>query len=230
MAQISLTKRTRPARAPAAAAAPTRSAKTTPYHHGNLRDELVLQGMAILETEGMTSLSMREIARRVGVTQTAPLHHFAGKAGLLAAIAAMGFRQLFEFRMASLKDKRDPQERLMAVMLAYVEFALTHPALFHLMHGPEIPDKTQFPELNEAATRSYGILETSVADFLLAHEGSMERSREATLAAWTACQGLATIMINPQNTPRYVLRKDPMGISRKIFEIFIAGLGTAARS
>jgi len=221
MPPTSTTKRSKPAAA--SATARTRGAKTA-YHHGNLRDEMVREGMAILESEGQAALSMREIARRIGVTQTAPLHHF-DKAGLLAAIAALGFRKLFEFRMEALKDKRDPRERLMTVMLAYAEFALTHPALFHLMHGPEIPDKTLFPELNEAATRSYSILETAVADFLLASEGSMERSREATLAAWTACHGLATILINPQNTPRYVLRKDPLGIARTIFEIFIAGLG-----
>ena len=216
------TSATRRAKRPTTAESPARAAKSA-YHHGNLRDEMVLQGMAILETEGQAALSMREIARRLGVTQTAPLHHF-DKAGLLAAIAALGFRRLFEFRMEALKDKRDPRERLMAVMLAYAKFALDHPALFHLMHGPEIPDKTQYPELNEAATRSYGILETSVADFLLASEGSMERSREATLAAWTACQGMATVLTNPQNTPRSVLRKDPLGISRTIFDIFIGGL------
>jgi AcrR family transcriptional regulator len=202
----------------------TPPASKTAYHHGNLREELVLQGMAILESEGMTALSMREIARRTGVTQTAPLHHFEGKTGLLAAIAAMGFRQLFEYRMQALQGRRGPEERLMAVMMAYVEFALAHPALFHLMHGPEIPDKTRFPELNEAAMRSYGILETAVADFLLAEESSMDRSRDATLAAWTACNGLANILISPQNTPRSVLRKDPTGIARRIFEIFIRGL------
>ena len=220
----STTQRAKPQTA-AAAAPRSRSAKSS-YHHGNLRDELVQQGMAVLEQEGMAALSMREIARRIGVTQTAPLHHF-DKVGLLAAIAALGFRKLFEFRMAALKDKREPRERLMTVMLAYVEYALAHPALFHLMHGPEIPDKTLFPELNEAATRSYSILETAVADFLLSSEGAMERSREATLAAWTACHGLATILTNPQNTPRYVLRKDPMGISRTIFDIFISGLARA---
>src|SRR4051812_23863532 len=118
----------------------TPAASKTAYHHGNLREELVLHGMAILESEGLPALSMREIARRTGVTQTAPLHHFDGKTGLLAAIAAMGFRQLFEHRMQALQGRRGPEERLMAVMMAYVEFALAHPALFHLMHGPEIPD------------------------------------------------------------------------------------------
>ena len=203
----------------------TAKTKRSSYHHGNLREELVSQGMMIVETEGLGSLTMREIAKRLGVTQTAPLHHFENKAALLAAIAARGFRMLFDHRMGALKDKRTPDERLMAVLIAYVEFALAHPALYQLMHGPEISDKTLFPELNDAATRSYSLLESAVADYLLAHEGSMERSRDATLGAWTVCQGLGTVLTNPQNTPRYVLRKDPMGVSRRIFEMFVRGIG-----
>jgi AcrR family transcriptional regulator len=199
------------------------------YHHGNLREELVSQGLAIVEGEGLAALTMREIARRIGVTQTAPLHHFEGKTGLLAAIAALGFRMLFEARMEALKNQRSPQDRLMSVLLAYVDFARAHPALFHLMHGPEIPDKSAYPELNEAAIRSYSLLETAVADYLLASDGSMDRRREATLAAWTACHGLAHIMTSPQNTPTYVLRKDPEGIARQIFQIFLNGLAPPRR-
>lgn len=199
----------------------------TAYHHGNLREELVTQGLAIVESEGIAALTMREIARRLDVSATAPLHHFESKTALLAAIAAQGFRMLFEDRMAALKDQREPHDRLMAVLLAYVAFARAHPALFQLMHGPEIPDKSLYPELNEAAIRSYSLLESAVADYLMAHDGSMERRREATLAAWTACYGLAQIMTSPQNTPRNVLRKDPEGIARTIFEMFIHGLGRA---
>src|SRR5438128_2070927 len=68
----------------------TQSAKAA-YHHGNLREALVSQGLSIVESEGLPALTMREIARRTGVTQTAPLHHFEGKEGLLAAIAALGW-------------------------------------------------------------------------------------------------------------------------------------------
>ena len=202
----------------------TNPPKKTSYHHGNLREDLVTVGLAILESEGPAALTMREVARRLGVTQTAPLHHFPTKGALLAAIAAHGFRLLFDHRMAALKDKRDPDERLVAVLMAYAEFALAHPALYHLMHGPEIPDKTDHPELNDAATRSYSLLEAAVGDYLIAHEGSMARSREATLGIWTVCQGVATVLTNPQNTPRYVLRKDPMGFSRRTFETFIRGV------
>lgn len=199
--------------------------KRSAYHHGNLREELVAQGMAIVEAQGLAALTMREIAVRLGVTPTAPLHHFESKTALLAAIAAQGFRMLFDHRMAALKNKRTPDDRLMAVLMAYLDFALAHPALYQLMHGTQVPDKTLFPELNDAATRSYGLLEAAVADHLLAHGGAIEQSREATLGAWTVCQGLAIVLTNPQNTPRYVLRKDPMGVSRRIFEMFVRGIG-----
>lgn len=208
---------------------PARKPARSTYHHGNLREELVSQGLAILEAEGIAALSMREIARRIGVTQTAPLHHFEGKAGLIAAIAALGFRMLFDIRVEAMKDKRAPADRLMAILLAYVDFAREHPQLFQLMHGPEIPDKSAYPELNDAAIRSYSVLETTVADYLLATEGSMERRREATLAAWTACHGLAHIMTSPQNTPTYTLRRDPAGTARAIFEIFLRGLAQPKR-
>lgn len=194
------------------------------YHHGNLREELLAQGMAIVEEQGLGALTMRELAKRVGVTQTAPLHHFESKAALLAAIAAQGFRLLFDHRIAAQKDKHKGEERLMAVLMAYVEFALLHPALYQLMHGPEIPDKTLFQDLNDAATRSYSLLESAVAGYLLEQTGSMDGSRDATLAAWTVCQGLATVLINPQNTPRYVLRKDPLGVSRRVFGMFVMAM------
>ena len=116
----------------------------------------------------------------------------------------------------------------MAVLSAYIEFALAHPALFQLMHGGEIADKSQFPELNDAAIRSYSLLESAVGDHLVESEGSMDRSREATLAAWMTCLGMATVLTNPQNTPRYVLRKDPLGISQKIFEMVIRGISAKA--
>src|SRR5687768_1857546 len=97
-----------------------KQATKTAYHHGNLREELLTQGLAILESEGQAALTMREIARRLGVSQTAPLHHFESKTALLAAIATLGFRVLFDERMEALKDQRDPHDRLLAVMIAYL--------------------------------------------------------------------------------------------------------------
>lgn len=197
------------------------------YHHGNLRETLVEQGLHILGTEGIQALSMRQIARRIGVSQTAPLHYFGDKAGLLAAIAAEGFRRLLALRIERLKGCSDSGQRLLTAMVVYVEFAVEHPGLFHLMFGPEIPSKDKYPELEEAATRSYRLLEDCLADYLEAIGQPAESRRDATLAAWTACHGLATILVDQQNSPwRTVrlIRREPARIAHKVFGIFIAGL------
>ena len=203
----------------AAAKVPAR----TSYHHGNLRDALVMRGIEILDAEGLAALSLRQAARDVGVSQTAPLHHFEGKSGYLAAIAAQGFRMMFEQRIRALRSLSDPRERLLSVMLAHLQFSIERPALFQLMYGPAIPQKLQFPDLEQAATRSYGILETCVGDYLSHRNVPLARVRPAALAAWTACHGLATVMVDRQNAWD-IVGKDPMKIGHDVFSIFIAGL------
>jgi AcrR family transcriptional regulator len=196
------------------------------YHHGNLHDALVLRGVEILASEGAAALSLRRAARDVGVSQTAPLHHFDGKVGYLAAIATHGFRMMFEQRIGALRNKTDPRDRLLGVMLAHLQFAIDHGALFQVMFGPEIPNKAQFPDLEQAARRSYGILETCVGEYLASRNASLARVRPAALAAWTACHGLATLMVDRQNAWD-IVRKDPLKIGREVFSIFVAGLDRA---
>ena len=214
-------KRSVPAAAPSAAAP-----RVASYHHGNLHDALVLRGVEILDREGAPALSLRRAARDVGVSQTAPLHHFQSKVAYLAAIAAHGFRMMFEQRIGALRNKTHPRERLLGVMLAHLQFAIDHPALFQVMFGPDIPNKTEFPDLEQAARRSYGILETCVGEYLSSRNASLARVRPAALAAWTACHGLATLMVDRQNAWD-IVRKDPMKIGRDVFAIFVAGLDHA---
>jgi AcrR family transcriptional regulator len=195
--------------------APTAGPEHT-YHHGNLHEVLVLRAIEILDSEGAAALSLRRAAREAGVSQTAPLHHFDGKVGYLAAIAAHGFRMLFEERIHALRNKTDPRERLLGVMLAHLRFAIDHGALFHVMFGPDIPNKTKYPELEQAARREY----------LSSRGVSLTRVRPAALAAWTACHGLATLLVDRQNAWD-IVSKDPLKIGHDVFAIFIAGLDHA---
>ncbi|SDH86178.1 TetR/AcrR family transcriptional regulator [Variovorax sp. OV700] len=205
----------------------TDESKRGGYHHGNLREALVRCGIEILNLEGFDALSLRQVARDVGVSQTAPLHHFPSKVDFLAAVAAQGFRMMFEQRIVALKGVTDPRERLLSVMLAHLHFSTGHPALFRVMYGSYIPAKSHFPELEQAASRSYGILETAVGDYLSDRGKSLSRVRPASLAVWTACHGLATIMADRQNAWD-IIGHDPIKIGRDVFGIFIAGLDQQA--
>src|SRR5919206_2322086 len=96
------------------------------YHHGNLRPALLRTAAKTLEKEGLGALSLRELARRAGVSHNAPYRHFPDRDSLLAALAAEGFEML-----GDALEKRPRRE----MGEAYVEFALAHPQRFRLMFG-----------------------------------------------------------------------------------------------
>lgn len=194
------------------------------YHHGNLRAALVQCGMQALEREGLGALTLRRAARDAGVSQSAPLHHFGGKLGLCAAIAAEGFRTLLASRREAIAREQDAEGQLRAAMRAYVRFALRHPALFELMFSPLIPDKSRYPELEEASTCSYRLLEDCVAEYLRASGRSAAQLRQAALAAWTACHGVATILVDRQNSPNDVTRRRPTRFADEVFDVLLAGI------
>lgn len=129
------------------------------YHHGDLRNALVDEGLKLLEKEGNADFTLRDLAGRVGVSAAAPYAHFEDKDALLAAIATVGFGQLKDFLEKSIAGVADPAERYVRMGEAYVQFGTEHPALYKLMFASEeLPAKrNQFPELQaagEAAFRS----------------------------------------------------------------------------
>src|ERR671929_1278117 len=125
------------------------------YHHGALKTALLDAGEALLDEGGAGAVSLREAARRAGVSATAPYRHFADKEALLAALATRGFEQFGAAFEDAARDESDP---LAAMGLAYVRFALARPGRFRLMFGPGISDRSRFPELQAAAARAFGRL------------------------------------------------------------------------
>jgi len=110
--------------------------RQTPYHRENLRGRLLADGLALLETEGLEALSLRELARKAGVSPMAPYRHFADKAALLDALTLEGFAALREgLEAADAAAGEDARRALVAQGLVYVNFAAERPHLFGLMFG-----------------------------------------------------------------------------------------------
>ena len=106
------------------------------YHHGDLRAALLAQAESTLRVAGVDGLSLRELARTVGVSHGAPRRHFEDKAALLEALVAEGFHRLgCALAAAAEPDDREFNAALKAVAVAYVRFAADNPALVDLMSG-----------------------------------------------------------------------------------------------
>lgn len=166
---------------------------TSHYHHGDLRRALVTAALHQLEKGGAESVGLRETARAVGVSPSAPYRHFDSRARLLTAVAAEGFRRFF----AVLRDARDtaPRENGLAAMgQAYVRFALENPALFRLMFSPEL-EKNRDPLLAEAASPALMLLAEVVEPVPRTQPGSIG---VATIGSWALVHGLAHLLLDKQ--------------------------------
>jgi AcrR family transcriptional regulator len=126
-----------------------------PYHHGNLRAALLEGAERALARGGVQELSLREVAREIGVSHAAPRRHFAGKQALLDALAEDGFERLGRNLGAAIEAAGpDVDARLRAFAGAYVRFAVEHAALLDLMYaGKHRPGAA--PGLREAADRAF---------------------------------------------------------------------------
>ena len=163
----------------------------TAYHHGDLRSALVEAGLAILAEGGdLGALSLREAARRAGVSAMAPYRHFADKDALLAAVATVGFERLAAALRAA-DAAASPVAALKAQGVAYVAFACARPSLFRLMFGAGAPAKAD--ELATAANATFKLLADRVATVAPPHEAI-----DRTLADWALVHGLAMLAVDGQ--------------------------------
>lgn len=179
-----------------------------PYHHGNLRGALLARAEELLAEAGVDGLSLRAIARDVGVSHAAPRRHFADKQALLDSLAEDGFRRLGEALDEALLEPADGfVERLGAVAVAYVTFATEHAALLDVMfagkHRPGASDG-----LYAAAERAFAAPLELIASGQAEGEvvtGDVER---VTTAAWAGVHGLATMvnagLLDPVGLPDLV--------------------------
>jgi AcrR family transcriptional regulator len=147
------------------------------YHHGDLRQALLQAAGELLEKRGVESLSLREAARRAGVSHNAPYRHFPNRSSLLAALAVEGFAALGEaIGKRAARDKG----------LGYVEFALARPQRFRLMFGGVVRFDA-YPELRAQAEASY-------AD-LRAFASFADEAPLAAAAAWSLVHGLVHLLL-----------------------------------
>jgi AcrR family transcriptional regulator len=136
--------------------------KKAGYHHGDLRQQLLAVTEEIILEHGVDGFTLREAARRVGVSPAAPAHHFKDARGLLTAVALLGFREFgAALEAADAAGGTDPARRLHEQGLAYVRFAMDHPARFQLMFRHEKLDTTD-EEFSAVARHSYEVLEGAI--------------------------------------------------------------------
>ena len=179
------------------------TATKSTYHHGDLRNALVLTAVRLIETDGLDEFSLRATAREVGVSANAAYRHFTDKSDLLNAVAHYGFAQLAQRMrraMSSTRTGRNPAElavnRFKATGRAYVDFALAHPELFEVMFGsggahPPVPKD---PAGDEAGT--YALLGSALDELVTHSVLAPARRPGAEFKAWVTVHGFSRLCLD----------------------------------
>jgi AcrR family transcriptional regulator len=199
--------RTRPASNKAAPARPVRkrtalrTADTdgdAPYHHGALRDGLLLAAERVLERDGLAGLTLRAVAREAGVSHAAPTHHFGDLTGLVSELAAIGFRQFNTAMAAAGNSETHPLMKGMTSAKAYVAYAQAHPGMYGVMFRSARLDYSR-PSLHEASEASFAGLTGAIAASRQEQisKESLSLDQAAAIArAWSLVHGFTMLLLD----------------------------------
>ncbi len=199
---------------------------TDRYHHGDLPNALRRAAVDVIGERGPAGFSLREVARRAGVSHTAPAHHFGDVRGLLTSVAAEGFQTLEATTTAAAAEHDDPVEQLMAIGEAYVALARSHAAHCSVMFRPDLVDQDD-ASLRTCGLGAYSVLERTMRR-VIEHEGVDVDLDDLTWMCWSTMQGLVTLegKFNALNELR---GNDPIStrdLVRRFTAIIVRGMHT----
>lgn len=165
------------------------------YHHEDLRSILVKAASLLLEEEGMESLTIRNLSRKVGVSRSAPYRHFQDKTALLGAVAAEGFNRLGDTLACLPEEDVAPIQRFRLRSCAYVRYAVNSPRLYMLMFGFELADGAPVTELTDSAERAFSRIVKCI--ITCQNENVFRRSNPLGMAnvCWSSLHGLSMLLI-----------------------------------
>jgi AcrR family transcriptional regulator len=171
------------------------------YHHGDLKNALIQAGIKILAEDGVSGLSLRKVARKAGVSHSAPYAHFADKQTLIAAIASDGHKQIFErFTSIQARYADDHLRQLVSGAWAYVQFGLESPDHYKITFSGAIQDEHIHQEFVEYSQRNMQVLRLIVEQCRAAdviNSTGIDPELQA-VSLWGMLHGLVLLIIQGQ--------------------------------
>ncbi len=168
------------------------------YHHGDLRQALLDAALDLLRSGGTEALTLRAVAREVGVSQTAPYRHFTDRRALVAGVAEQAFARMGDVITSAVRTGEPGLPALRRGLAAYVAFAHQHPAEYRVMFGPDLARRQDLSQLEDVAVGVFNLLHDGIAR--LQHAGLLGAGDTALMAitAWATLHGLVMLSLDGQ--------------------------------
>ena len=196
-----------------------------PYHHGDLRDEILCAAGILLEESNIASLSLRAVAKKVGVSHTAPYRHFKDKESLLAGVATLGFEQLAaQLAIAVTSHPGDPAAQLKEAGQRYMQSALKKPQCTQLMFGAVLPCDDTYPELRSAGDAAFDGLKMIIEEGQHSNVFKQGEIELLALSAWSGIHGLSLLAIGGNLPEILSMEVDNQTLTTAITTMMLEGL------
>jgi AcrR family transcriptional regulator len=157
------------------------------YHHGDLRKAILDAALEMTEESGLESLSLREIARRIGVTTAAPYHHFKDRQSLLIELAIRGYEDLLDALQEARAMAVDMEDRVRQAACCYLGFGRSHRALYAIMFSGEFASHPRLTEMQAVANQALELVRDSMA---ACSQLGPQESAQAAFCAWSLLHGI----------------------------------------
>jgi AcrR family transcriptional regulator len=173
--------------------------KTAPYHHGNLKEELLKTALEMIDTEGLDSITLRDLTQRLGTSRTAVYRHFASKEVLILGVIEKGYEHLNLLFTPIFQDHtHSVAERFEKMGRAYLDFAIEHPNLYRLLFGEKFRQEREeicdYKDENQASGlyALIGLLTEAQEEGIIASVNPMVQAA----MVWASIHGLASLLID----------------------------------
>lgn len=186
-----------------------------PDEPADLRQRILDTARTVLDEQGVAGLSLREVARRAGVTHQAPYHHFADRESILAELVAQGFDDLARRLAQAHAAGGGAEATLVASGTAYVGFALDQPGVFRIMFRSDLCDQRRFAQAVEAGRRAYAELQHLVR---LVHGGGDDES--LAMLHWSQVHGLAGLLLDGPPGQQVPTRRQQLALVRQAMSLY----------
>ncbi len=165
------------------------------YHHGDLRRALIETGLELVVEKGVSGFTLRQAARRAGVSSAAPYYHFRNKKELLRAMAGEGWRMMEKKFREVLEECQSPNDGMHAIGEAYIRFAVENTGYFRVMSRPDLYIEKK-GEKDDTGLHAFRMLQSTVIGAMGGAEEDDPAVTRAILLAWVMVHGFASLWID----------------------------------